>query len=96
MTKKELLPVLYKKYKSKQKFNNFIDKLIKRILEKKPISDDAMLDGFIIGLIHSNSGYVWASALTDMQLPPMSDNQIQQVEQCIIWLLNNQEKLNEL
>ena len=96
MTKKEMLPFLYKKYKSKQKFGKFIDKLISRILDKKPISDDAMLDGFIIGLIHSNSGYVWGSVLTDMTLPPMSDNQIQQVEQCIIWLIDNQEKLNEL
>ena len=58
MEKQNVLPVLYKKYKSKEKFRSFIDKLIDRIKSNQPISDSGMLDGFIIGLIHANSGYL--------------------------------------
>ena len=96
MTKKEALPILYKKYNKKEKFKLFIDKLIERVKNNNPISDNGMLDGFMIGLIHSNSGYVWGLLFTEMDLPPMSDNQIQQCEQCIIWIINNEDRLNKL
>ena len=33
---------------------------------------------------------------TDSDLPPISDNQIQQLEQCIKWLLNNEEEINKI
>lgn len=96
MKKKDVLPVLYKKYKTKDDFKDFIDKLIERIKVNEPISDNAMLDGFIIGLIHSNSGYLWLVLFTEQETPPMSDNTIQQLEQCVKWILNNEKSLNKL
>ncbi len=96
MKKKDVLPVLYKKYRTKEKFSLFIDKLIQCVKSNYPISDNPMLDGFIIGLIHSNSGYLWGILMTDMDMPGMSDNQIQQLEQCIMWLINNEETINKL
>lgn len=96
MKKKDVLPVLYKKYKTKDDFKGFIDKLIERIKVNEPISDNAMLDGFIIGLIHSNSGYLWLVLFTEQETPPMSDNTIQQLEQCVKWILNNEKSLNKL
>ena len=96
MTKEDFFPVLYKKYKSKSDFKVFIDNLIERIKDNNPISDNGMLDGFIIGLIHANSVYLWAMIFTDSDLPPISDNQIQQLEQCIKWLLNNEEEINKI
>lgn len=96
MKTKDILPVLYKKYKTKEKFRGFIDKLIERIKSNQPISDNGMLDGFIIGLIHANSGYLYVMLFTESELPPMSDNTIQQLEQCVKWILNNEEKLNVL
>jgi hypothetical protein len=34
--------------------------------------------------------------LPESELPQMSDNQIQQCEQCVMWILNNEELLNKL
>jgi len=96
MRKKDILPIIYKKYKSKEKFRSFIDKLVDRIKNNIPISDNAMLDGFVIGLIHSNSGYLYGMLFLDIDLPPMSDNTIQQLEQCVMWILNNEEILNKI
>jgi hypothetical protein len=96
MKKKDILPVLYNKYNSKGKFRGFIDKLIERIKLNQPISDNGMLDGFIIGLIHANSGFLYVMLFTESDLPPMSDNTIQQLEQCVKWILNNEELLNQL
>ena len=96
MTKKDILPILYKKYNEKENFKIFVNKLIKGIKSNDPISDNAMLDGFIIGLIHSNSGYVWRLLFSESELPQMSDNQIQQCEQCVMWILNNEEVLNKI
>jgi len=96
MKKENVFPILYKKYNSKEKFRSFIDKLIERIKSNQPISDNGMLDGFIIGLIHANSGYLYTMIFCESDLPPMSDNTIQQLEQCVMWLLNNEEVLNKI
>jgi hypothetical protein len=96
MKKKDIFPVIYKKYNSKEKFRGFIDKLVERIKLNQPISDNGMLDGFIIGLIHANSGYLYIMIFSENDLPPMSDNTIQQLEQCIKWILNNEETLNKI
>ena len=96
MKKKDILPILYKKYSKKEKFKGFIDKLIERVKLNQSISSHGMIDGYIIGLIYSNSGYLWAMLFTDSSLPPMSDNTIQQLEQCVKWILSNEEELNKL
>lgn len=96
MKRKEVFPTLYKKYKSKDKFSEFIGKLIQRIKDNNPISDNPMLDGFIIGLIHANSGYLWTMLMTESNLPPNSDNTIQQLEQCVMWIMNNEKTLNKI
>jgi hypothetical protein len=96
MKKKDILPTLYKKYNKKENFKTFIDKLIEKVKNNETISDNGLLDGFIIGLIHSNSGYIWRLLFTEEVLPPMSDNTIQQCEQCVKWIINNEEILNKL
>ena len=50
------------------------------------------IDGFIIGLIHSNGGLL--KDIYGNYGCQTSDNVLQQLEQCTIWILNNQEKLN--
>jgi hypothetical protein len=50
------------------------------------------LDGFIIGLIYTNGGLlrdVYSGYGTQT-----SDNTLQQLEQCTIWISNHEEKLN--
>jgi len=96
MKRKKVFPILYKKYKYKKDFLEFINKLTQRVKDNNPISENGLLDGYIIGLIHSNSGYIWALIFTDKDLPPMSDNTIQQLENCVRWIANNEKKLNNL
>lgn len=75
--------------KTKEDVSNMINILISRIKEGEFNS----LDGFIIGLIYSNSKFIATLLLSDIKLPAMSDNSIQQLEQCIIWLSNNEKKI---
>jgi len=78
--------------KTKEDVSNMINILISRIKEGEFNS----LDGFIIGLIYSNSKFIATLLLSDDKLPAMSDNSIQQLEQCVIWLSNNEKKIIEI
>ena len=85
--------LLKKKIKSKEDYKVFESALLAVIKNNSAISDNPILDGFIIGLIYSNSKYVVNMLLTQDQLPPLSDHNIQQLEQCLLWLHNNEKKL---
>lgn len=78
--------------KSKEDVSNLINILISRIKEGEFNS----LDGFVIGLIYANSKFIATLFLSDDKLPAMSDNSIQQLEQCIIWFTNNEDKIIEI
>jgi len=83
---------LSKLIKTKEDSRLFMDFLIGHILNTTQITDNKLLDGFSIGIIYSNSGYV-CGLIRNIDLPAMSDNVIQQLEQSIIWLLNNEDYL---
>ena len=85
--------LLKKKIKSKEDYKVFESALLAVIKNNSAISDNPILDGFIIGLIYSNSKYVVNMLLTQDQLPPLSDHTIQQLEHCLLWLHNNEKKL---
>jgi hypothetical protein len=34
--------------------------------------------------------------MTESNLPPNSDNTIQQLEQCVMWIMNNEKTLNKI
>lgn len=87
------MELLRKKIKTKAQVLSFIDKLILLVKDKSKYNS---LDGFIIGLIYANSKFICSIILSDDTLPPMSDNAIQQLEQCVIWLSNNEKDLIKL
>lgn len=91
-----MLLKLKKKIKTKEDVLSLIDKLLICLKEEKTISDNKMIDGFMIGLIYSNSNYISNLFLNNIDFPPMSDNSIQQLEQCYIWLSKNEKKLIEI
>lgn len=95
---KQAFPLLSKVVKDKSDVRLLIDSLITRIKERYPITDNPLLDGFVIGLIHANSGYIahFFTCTEDSSLPPSSDNTIQQLEQCVKWLINNEELLTRI
>lgn len=88
-----MLEKLKKVIKTKEDFKLLIDSLILRIYDDRGISGNKMLDGFIIGLIHSNSYLVWSILSGEDKLAPMSENAIQQLEQVVIWLHNHETKV---
>jgi len=67
--------------------------LIKRIIENQPISNNPMLDGFIISFITYNK-FVYDLFQYDFDEPQnVVDGTMQQLEQTVIWLINNEEIL---
>jgi len=94
----QAFPLLSKVIKDKSDVRLLIDFLIERIKQRYPITDNPLLDGFIIGLIHSNSGYIshFFTCTEESSLPPSSDNTIQQLEQCVKWIINNEELLTKI
>jgi hypothetical protein len=91
-----MLLKLKKKIKTEEDMLSFVDKLIICLKNEETISDNKMIDGFMIGLIYSNSKYISFLFLSNIDLPPMSDNLIQQLEQCYIWISKNEKKLVEI
>jgi hypothetical protein len=91
-----MLLKLKKKIKTEEDMLSFVDKLIICLKNEETISDNKMIDGFMIGLIYSNSKYISLLFLSNIDLPPMSDNSIQQLEQCYIWISKNEKKLVEI
>jgi len=84
---------LIKSLGSKHRMKIFVDMLILSIKNEFNLEFELTpLDGFIIGLIYNNSGLlrdVYSEYGTQT-----SDNVLQQLEQCTIWIINNQNKLN--
>ena len=91
-----MLLKLKKKIKTEEDMLSFVDKLLICLKNEETISDNKMIDGFMIGLIYSNSKYISLLFLSNIDLPPMSDNSIQQLEQCYIWISKNEKKLVEI
>jgi hypothetical protein len=74
----------------------FAGMLLEKVKANQAISNNGLLDGFMIGLIYTNAGYISQMIISNTQLPPMSDNGIQQLEQSFTWLINHEQKLVNL
>lgn len=79
--------------KTKEDVSVFIDWLIGRTINQEPISDNSMVDGFMIATIYCNSKDIAHILLNEEELPPMTDNRIQQLEKSIMWIINNEDEL---
>ena len=69
--------------------------LMNRLLINSPISNNGMLDGLIIGFIVNKDKYVF-SLLRNQNLGRVLDGTIQQLEQIVIWMINNQDSLCQI
>jgi hypothetical protein len=66
------------------------------ITGSRAISGNPMRDGYIIGLVYANSGIISQLITTESQIPPLSDNVIQQVALCIAWLTENEDTISQI
>lgn len=74
--------------KTKADCKNFVDNLLLSLRS----GDMDAVDGFFIGLIYTNSGYIYL-AIRDQELPPLTDNVIQQLSQALVWMQQNETRL---
>lgn len=83
---------LLKTHKDCKKFS---DLLILQIKENKPISENSMIDGMVIGFIFSND-LVFEELILDKLEGRLLDSTIQKIENIVIWIVNNEDYLCEL
>jgi hypothetical protein len=76
------------------------DKLMKilsdRVKENKPISDNPMLDGMIIGFMFSTYKFSRDLILDTFNNQHILDGTLQKLENIAIWLSNNEEEIIKL
>ena len=89
------LKKIKKLVKKKEEFQKLLDMLIIGIAEGKYFGDRYFTaqDGFIVGLLYCNAGYIRILVTTDEFLPPASDNNIQQLQQILVWMIRNEDNL---
>jgi hypothetical protein len=90
-----MLEKIKKKIKSKEDLKKLLDILITRIKENKSISDNPMLDGFIISFMVSKESFVIDLFLSN-HMGHVLDGTLQQLEQIVIWINNNEDSLCNL
>lgn len=96
MTIDEFIKDFRKNIKSFTEFDNFTVKLIKRIEINKPISENGMNDGFVIGLMTAKASIVYEILTNNLGDTPISDNSIKMAKIVLIWLCDNWDTLKEL
>jgi hypothetical protein len=96
MKTKKLFPQLSKVITDTNKVGTFIDKLIVRVKENNPISDNPMIDGMIIGWMLKYKTCLEDMIVTQYHLGRLLDSTIQKLEQITIWITNNEDKLIEI
>jgi hypothetical protein len=85
-----------KKYiKTKEDFDKFLDILVNKVRNNESISDNAVLDGFIISFIVIRSKFV-RSLFLDREIGRILDGTLQQLEQIVKWFCNNEKELIKL
>jgi hypothetical protein len=83
------------KIKSKETFDKMMKVLIERIQNNKPISDNPMLDGMIIGFIVSTNSFT-RDLFMNKFLGNVLDGTLQKLEHIVIWVTDNEDKLIEI
>lgn len=75
-----------------KRFDKFVNILVQRVKDNEAVSDNAVLDGFIISFL-----VLRAKIIKEMWLGQeagrLLDGTIQQIEQVLLWISNNEEKL---
>jgi len=71
--------------KSKDDFDKFIFLLVERANSNKPISDNGMRDGIIIGLMLSTN--FTCELFTNEQIGRVLDGTLQKLEKISVWLM---------
>lgn len=81
--------------KTRENFQQLIDRLIIGVTEDKPFGDRMFTqrDGFVVGLFYCNANYIRIMITTDEYLPNASDNTIQQLQEIMIWMMRNEDNL---
>ena len=89
-----------KKIQNKIQTLEDFDKLMKilsdRVKENKPISDNPMLDGMIIGFMFSTYKFSRDLILDTFNNQHILDGTLQKLENIAIWLSNNEEEIIKL
>jgi hypothetical protein len=89
-----------KKIQNKIQTLEDFDKLMKilsdRVKENKPISDNSMLDGMIIGFMFSTYKFSRDLILDTFNNQHILDGTLQKLENIAIWLSNNEEEIIKL
>jgi hypothetical protein len=75
-----------------KRFDKFVKILVNRVKENKPISDNAVLDGFIISFLVVREKIIKTMWL-GKNVGRLFDGTIQQIEQVMLWVSNNEEEL---
>lgn len=83
---------LLKCVKSIEDFNVLVDILVKRVSDKKPISDNGMLDGMIVGFILSTKFSV--DLFLGNEMGHVLDGTLQKLEHILMWVKNNESELS--
>jgi hypothetical protein len=78
--------------KTKSDLDNMLKILSDRVKANIPISENGMLDGFIISFMFSISDF-FLDLILDKQIGWLLDGTIQKLEQIVIWIENNEDEL---
>lgn len=82
---------LQKKIKTKADFEKFTEKLGERMKNNKPISENPMIDGMVIGFILTTKFAI--DLFLNKDMGRVLDGTIQKLEQIVIWCTNNEDEL---
>ncbi len=85
---------LLKKFKSKEDFDKFSKLLSERMKANKPISDNPMVDGMVIGFILTTSFALDLFLQRDMGR--VLDGTIYKLKYIVNWCTNNEDELCNL
>lgn len=83
------------KIKSKNGFDTLVKALVERVKQNDPVSDNAMLDGLIVGFLLSTKSFSLDLFLGN-QMGRVLDGTMQKLEQIAIWTINNEDELCRL
>ncbi len=84
-----------KEIKSMKDFDNMLMILSNRVSSNKPISNNGMLDGVIIGLMFANTRFT-LDIFLGKNMGRMMDGTIQQIKQIYTWLRENEDALCDI
>lgn len=83
------------KIKTRKDFECFLQILVDRIRDNKPISDNPMLDGLVIGFMLSTETFT-RDLILEKEMGHVLDGTLQKLEHIVTWILNNETVIYNL